>query len=535
MATACATQALETTIGSEQETELRLARRMLWLFLLGHLVAWTLLAVATQPNAPVDTVEMLYWGHEWELGYHKHPPLPSWICEGLTVLTGGAVWPTYLVAQIAVVVSFWAAWRLAREMVSPRAALLAAALLECCYYYNFMSIELNNNVGMYPFWALSVLFLYWALKTDQHRYWAATGVCLGLGMLAKYSVGLLVLAMLVFGLVNRKARSAWLRPGPYLALLVASLIFAPHVYWAINHRLPGVGWALEHTGTDVPWTGHLWYPVEFSLAQLWALSPMIAVALPLAVFGRRRRAVRPDERFERDFLIAMALGPFLVHLAVSAVFNIRLHSMHGAPLWIFAGLLIVFYARVDQLRLRWRRVLVGCCAMALVFLAAAAVRNVAGPYVRGRSSRVHFPGRTLAARVDQLWRRRFERPLPIAAGEWWLAGNAALYGPDRPTVYGGCFGDTLDFSPRYCPWTGDEDLKRRGGVILWDCRRRGDPLPAELRKRFQTAEVLDPLIIAQQTGAKIPPARIGVAIVPPGSDRHQTARRVQPPGSSVRR
>ena len=535
MATAGVTADSETTVAPEQAAELRLARRILWLFLLGHLVAWTSLAVLTQPNAPVDTVEMLYWGHEWELGYHKHPPLPSWICEALTVLAGGAVWPTYLVAQIAVVVSFWAAWRLAREMVSPRAALLAACLLECCYYYNFKSIELNNNVGTYPFWVLSVLFLYWALKTDRYRYWIPTGTWLGLGMLSKYSVGMLVLAMLAFGLVNRKARAAWFRPGPYLTLLVASLIFAPHVYWAINHRLPGVGWALEHTGTNVPLMGRLWYPVEFSLAQLWALAPMIVVALPLAGFRGRLREVRPEERFDRDFLIAMALGPFLVHLAVSAVFNIRLHSMHGAQLWVFAGLLIVFYSQIEKVRLRWPTVLVGCCAMALVFLAAATVRNVAGPYVQGKSSRVHFPGRALAARVDQLWTRRFDRPLPIVAGEWWLAGNAALYGPDRPSVYGGCLGDTLDFAPRYSPWTSDEDLKRRGGVILWDCRRRGDLLPAKLRGRFRTAEVLDPLTISHQTGAKIPPARIGIAIVPPGGDRHQTARQVRPPDGSMRR
>jgi len=477
-------------VGSEQEGELRFARRVLWLFLLGHLVAWMSVAVLTQPNAPVDTVEMVYWGHEWELGYHKHPPLPSWICEGLMVLSGGAVWTTYLVAQIAVLVCFWAAWRLGREMVSPRAALLAACLLECCYYYNFMGIELNNNVGMYPFWALAVLFLYWALKTDKYRYWAASGVWLGLGMLSKYSVGLLVLTMLAFSLVNRKARSAWFRPGPYLTMLVALLIFSPHVYWAIGHRFPGVGWALDFTGTDAQLTGHLWYPLEFSLAQLWALAPMIVVVLPLTGYRWRLRKVQPAERFDRDFLIAVVLGPFVAHLAVSAVMNIRLHSMHGAQLWTFAGLLIVFCVETGKVRLVWRRVLAGCCVMGVVFLAAAVIRNVTGPYVRGKSSRIHFPGRELAAEVDRLWDRRYGRPLPIVAGEWWLAGNTALYGPDRPP---------------------------------------------ELRVRFRTAEVLDPLTISYQTGAEIPPARIGAAIVPPGGDRQRTALKVQPRDRSTRR
>jgi 4-amino-4-deoxy-L-arabinose transferase-like glycosyltransferase len=532
---ATATTAFPAKIGSGDASELRRARGILWVFLLGHLLAWTSVAVLTQPNAPLDTVELLYWGQQWQWGYHKHPPLPSWICEVMRLLTGGAVWATYLTAQVAVLVCFWAAWRLAREMVSPRAALLAACLLECCYYYNFKSIELNNNVCMYPFWALAVLFLYWALTRDKYRYWIATGVWLGLGMLSKYSVGLLVLAMLVFGLLNRKARTAWSRPGPYLTMLVALLIFAPHAHWAINHGFPSVDWALVYTESDAHLTGHLWYPVEFALAQLWALAPMMVVALPLTGYRWRLRQIQPAERFDRDFLVAMALGPFLVHLAVSAVFNIRLRSMHGAQLWTFAGLLLLFCLRTQQFPVKWRRVLVGCCAVGAVFLAAAAIRNIAGPYVRGKSSRIHFPGRGLAAEVERLWNRRYGRPLPIVAGEYWLAGNIALYGPSRASVYGGRFGDTVDFAPRYCPWTSDEDLKRRGGVILWDCRCRGDQLPAELHDRFQTAEVLKPLTIPYQTGAKIPPARVGVAIIPPGGDRHRTTLQAQPPHRSARR
>ena len=373
------------------------------------------------------------------------------------------------------------------------------------------------------------------MKTDKLRYWIATGVWLGLGMLSKYSVGVLVLTMLAFSLFNRKARTAWTRPGPYLTMLVALLIFSPHVYWAVNHRFPGIGWALEHSGTGAQLTDRLWYPVEFALAQLWALAPMIVIVIPLAGYRWRLRKVESAERFDRDFLIAMALGPFLVHLAVSAALSIRFHSMHGAQLWPFAGLLILFCLQIQKVQLVWRRALAGCCTMAVVFLAAAVIRNVAGPYARGKSSRIHFPGRALAAEVQRLWNRRYDQPLPIIAGEWWLAGNAALYGPNRPSVYGGCLGDDLKFAPRFSPWTSDEDLERRGGVILWDCRRRGSNMPAELRNRFGTAEVLDPLTISHLTGAKIPPARVGVAIVPPGGGQHRTTLRARPPGRSIRR
>src|SRR6266581_3047466 len=149
------------------------------------------------------------------------------------------VWTVYLVAQLVMIVCFWAAWRLGREMLAPGAALLAAALLECSLYYNFTTSELNNNIALYPFWALAVLFFYRAVATGAPGPWGATGACVGLGLLAKYSMGMLVLPMLAFMLVEPTARRHWSRPGPYLALLVALVLFAPHLYWASQHRFPG--------------------------------------------------------------------------------------------------------------------------------------------------------------------------------------------------------------------------------------------------------------------------------------------------------
>ena len=62
-------------------------RRWFWIFAVVHLAVWVLVPVLTHPNAPLDVVEIVYWGHEWQWGYVKHPPLPSWLSEAAVAVS----------------------------------------------------------------------------------------------------------------------------------------------------------------------------------------------------------------------------------------------------------------------------------------------------------------------------------------------------------------------------------------------------------------------------------------------------------------
>ena len=256
-------------------------RRVFWLFVALHVLVWTVVPALTQPNRPLDMVEMLFWGQAWQWGYSKHPPLPAWIAQGVFELTAGAAWPLYLVAQLGVATSLWAAWKLAREYLRPWPALCAALLLEACSYYNFMTTDLNNAIVLVPLWALACLFLYWALTSEKLRYWTATGVCLGLGMLTKYDMATLVIAMLALPVINRDARARLRSFGPYLTLAVSLAIFLPHVAWMIDRDFITLRYAHERAGHAQSWLAHLTHPLEFLLAQAIALAPPLAVAWPL--------------------------------------------------------------------------------------------------------------------------------------------------------------------------------------------------------------------------------------------------------------
>ena len=55
--------------------------KSLILFLLIHLVIWTLVPTISNTNLPLDTIEALAWGNNLDWGYSKHPPFSAWSVE----------------------------------------------------------------------------------------------------------------------------------------------------------------------------------------------------------------------------------------------------------------------------------------------------------------------------------------------------------------------------------------------------------------------------------------------------------------------
>jgi 4-amino-4-deoxy-L-arabinose transferase-like glycosyltransferase len=421
-----------------------------------------------------------------------------------------------LLSQVSVVICFWAVWRLASEMVSPARAMLAVLLLECCAFYNFTTPEFNHGICMYASWASAILFFYWALDSGRRRYWAATGVALGLGMLTKYNTATLALPMLAFMVFHPKARRHWRTAGPYLTLMVAAAIFAPHAFWVVNEGFVSVGYLMARTRSDPGWIRQLVNPFEFLFGQCGMLLPVVIAALPITGVPWRLRRLEPGERYRRDFLAAMCLGPVAVYLVISLLVDMKLRTAYGCQLWVTFGLLLLHCLELRSGAEPWRRSVTACIAIAMLLAAGFVGRNLAGPFIQKEPSRVHFPGASLAAAVQQRWHEHFARPLPLAAGEWWLAGNVSYYAPDRPSVYcGGLHTDSLDLIPAYSKWTNDADLNRRGGVILWDIDWHGPELPEPLKKRFPLYRTTPPLTLKWQTAAPVAPLRVGVVIVPP--------------------
>src|SRR3954466_2518382 len=81
-----------------------------------HAAVWTLLPALLYPNLPLDLIEALMYGREWQLGYDKLPPLPWWLVEIAYQLIGLDT-AYYALAQLAVIGAFAAIFMTARPLV----------------------------------------------------------------------------------------------------------------------------------------------------------------------------------------------------------------------------------------------------------------------------------------------------------------------------------------------------------------------------------------------------------------------------------
>jgi hypothetical protein len=482
-------------------------------FIVAHLLVWTVVPLLTRNNPPLDLVEQVFWGQEWQLGYTKHPPLPSWICGAVTLVTGRALWAYYLLPHLATALAFWAVWRLAREIVSPRLALMSVCLLECCPFYTFECKTLNNNVGLHPCWALAVLFLYRALQTRKKASWIALGAWLGLGMLTKYTTAILAGSILAFGLIHPQARKAWREPGPYLTLLAAILVFLPHALWVAAHGFKTIQYAFEQVRPENSSFAQPFGFLHFAAYQLGMIAPLLLAATPLTGLRWRLRALQPAERFPRAMLASVVLAPVAIHLAIAAWPNVELDGMYGCSLWLFTGLLLLACLEVRTAPAAWRRAGLVWGAVAIITIAGALMR----PYLaaHGANDRTNFPGRLLARRANEAWNQRYDRPLPIVGGDYFLAGNVALFSPHFPRVYQGWHDDGSEVNVRDCPWISESEFRRQGGMILWNIHDYPQGMPADVARRLGVVETIELPPLPFSAGAECPPRRVAAALVPP--------------------
>lgn len=481
-----------------------------WGFVIVHVLAWTIVPAVAQRILPYDTIEMLYWGHEWQWGYYKHPPLPAWIAELCWMACGNADWPLYLASQVCVAASFLATWLLARRLLPPWPALATVMLLEACPYLNYTTPQWNNNGPTKPCWAFAVLFLFMAIQRRDWRPWVGAGAALGIGMLAKYDAVLLLAVMLGFLTLHPQARWTWRTPGPYLMLAVAAAIFAPHACWLLAGDAPTIAYLRARVPEARSLKNHIVNPLQFLLAQAGAV-----VGIPLlcaSVYGWRNRFAPADgsRRFSRDFLATMVLGPPALALAASLLTGMRMVAVWGSPMWTFFGLLLwLFYepagSTSDLRRLMRRSVTWGA-----IMLMAFATAKVFHGELAGRATRVQYPGRELAAEIGRRWAAAADGPLRIVGGDWWLAGVVAFYHPDRPHVY-------PDLRPEWAPWTSDDRLLREGGVIV--SPEAGGQTRADWKRRFPEAIATAPLELPVRGLFRDLSIRCDVVVVPPRAAR----------------
>ena len=139
-----------------------------YIFVLSHLITWTIVPSLTNQNLPLDTIEALAWGSNLDWGFNKHPPLSAFFPEVFYQMFGPQDWAYYLLSQIFVVIAFFVVFKFAEKVFKNKTlCLISVFLLEGIYFYNFTTPEFNVNVCQLPFWTLCVYYSWKIFDKQQ--------------------------------------------------------------------------------------------------------------------------------------------------------------------------------------------------------------------------------------------------------------------------------------------------------------------------------------------------------------------------------
>ncbi|HYS49073.1 MAG TPA: glycosyltransferase family 39 protein [Xanthobacteraceae bacterium] len=472
-------------------------------FALLHSAVWTALPSLLYANLPLDLIEALTYGREWQLGYDKLPPLPWWLVE-IVYRLFGADTAYYAASEVVIIATFALVFATARPLVGAAGALVAVLIIDGLHYFNYTAPKFNHDVIQLPLWALAGLAFRSGLRYGRIADWLLLGLALGLALWAKYFVVMLAAPLGIFLVVDRKARRALATPGPWVALAAALVVMAPHLVWLAKNDFLPFAYASARAAPSRGVIDHLVHPLVFALSQLATLVPALAIAAPLAWPRPQERTAGADD-FDRRIVTVLAFGPAATTIAASLVTGRGLVAMWGYPLWLFLGLWIVMTARTAIDRVRLARIVTLWAIVFAGFALAFIVNYTVLPHIDHRYRAAFFPGDRLGAEIAQRYRAATGQPLRYVIATMWAGGNVSRYAAERPRVL-------IDGNPRRAPWIDLADLRAYGAAVVWVV---GDPnvMPAQLREAAGAAQLQPPFKLAAHNGED--EVTVGWAILPP--------------------
>ena len=412
-----------------------------YIFVIAHLIFWTLIPSLTNKNLPLDTIEALAWGSNLDWGFNKHPPMSAFFPEIFFQIFGSQDWAYYLLSQIFIVISFYYIFKFSKELLNNSLlALISVLLIESIYFYNFTTPEFNVNVCQLPFWTLTVYFS-WKIYNEKEIKFSDcffVGLFAAFGFLSKYLFIYLLISIeflffyLIFIKKNRKFDFKYL-----ITLEVFLVLLVPHLIWLNNNEFITITYGLARTGLEQSaLLDHVKFPLIFLLKQIGILIPFFVLVWLLT----KKIIIKINFKDKKLlFLLAVNILPIFLMFLTSMLTGSKIRTMWMTPFYLFFGTLFVYifqsYIEIKKLK----QFVIGF--IFLFFLSPLLYGYVS---ISKDDKRTDYPGKEIALKTQYAWDQQFETNINVVLGNEWNAGNLSYHLKSRPVWEGFVTRDKLD-------------------------------------------------------------------------------------------
>ncbi len=260
-------------------------RRLLWI--IGGATLVRAIVAASFPLIPDETYYWL-WAQHLDWSYLDQPPIIAYLLFLTTQLGDSALWVRLSPLVFGAATSY-ALFLLGRDLFDEGVGLRAAVLFQVVPILWLAGLLATPDAPLYLAWTLALRFLWQAVHGRPGR-WLAAGSAVGFGLLSKPYMAFLVVGAAIFVAIYHRL---WLRKKePYVASMLAVILFLPVIYWNLQHDWAAIRFILYERPTRAP---HGVAGIRLLLSQYVEAVLVFVVAFPWAVWVAWKR--RMDERY----------------------------------------------------------------------------------------------------------------------------------------------------------------------------------------------------------------------------------------------
>jgi len=375
-----------------------------------------------------------YWNYSQhlDLGYLDHPPMVAWIIWLGTHVFGGVEFGVRIGALCCAAVAMLFSYRLTRNLFGEDSAGVALVLLQVLPFFFLAGLLMTPDAPLTAAWSATLYFLERALLGGRARAWLWAGVSIGLGLISKYTIGMLVPVAFLFVLLDPESRRWLLRWQPYAALGLALLIFSPVIIWNAQHEWASFAFQTSRRLAERP---------RFSLHRLLLSALVLLTPTGFLSLFTARLSRRPRSRQWLFLQLAVA-----VPLSVFVVFSIR-HDVKidwTGALWLGAvpalATSIVEFGKPGVTGFRaWLHRAWSPTAVLMILLLGTGLHYLAlGLPGVGYSTHLELVpvgwrdlGRQVQGIANELRRQSGREPVIVGMDRYELASQLTFYAPDH--------------------------------------------------------------------------------------------------------
>ncbi len=401
---------------------------LFYIFLLSHLIIWTLAPSISNINLPLDTIEALAWASNLSWGYSKHPPVSAFMAELVFSFFGDQDWAYYLLSQVCVAIAFIYVWKFSNLIFKNKLySLYSVLLLEGIFFYNFTSPEFNVNVCQLPFWALVIYYSWKSINYEKTSDLLLLGIFMSIGFLTKYLFIYLILAVKIIFVLNLLKKKIFkiklLIPG-----IVFMIILTPHLIWLIQNDFTTIIYAFNRTGIEEDdLFNHFLNPFLFLAKQIAILTPVFVM---LFTFIKIKKINLKILKTNKSFLLLINILPIMLIFLTSIISGAKIRTMWMTPFYLFSGVLLI---QIFKDHLNKNNLKKFFAAFTLFFILSPASYLFVS--YSNEFKRTDYPGREIANLVQRRWDKNFTNNISIVVGDEWYAGNLSYHLSSRPTWF----------------------------------------------------------------------------------------------------